>query len=252
MPVIKHVPRHRTNPQSMWLSGFAANITSQFGEDGIIEKIFKIVPPQNKWCVEFGAWDGKHLSNTWTLINNHHWSGVLIEGNGCKAADLAAGYVDRKNDVFIENDYVGWDGESALDKILARTPIPKQPDLMSIDIDGNDWHVWKALNGYRPTVVVIEYNPTASNEMYFVQDPDISLNQGCSLLALVELGKEKAYELIATTATNGIFISAEFYPLIGIEDNSLDAIHPEILRTEICHGYDGTIIAAGHMMLNWH
>lgn len=252
MPTTRLIRRSTVKPESAYLARFADNVTSQFGEDGIIKHIFGIIAPQNKWCVEFGAWDGKYLSNTWTLIHDEGWSGVLIEGDPDRAARLAAEHASRSDRVFVENAYVGWDSTNRLDAILARTPIPTDLDLMSIDIDGNDWHVWQALEHYRPRVVVIEHNPTASNQLFFVQDANPALNQGCSLRALVELGKEKGYELVATTTTNGIFVEAASFPAFRIADNSLDAMHAETITTEIAYGYDGTVFAAGHMMLNWH
>ncbi|WP_305541311.1 hypothetical protein [Methylobacterium sp. NEAU K] len=227
-------------------------MTSQFGEDGIIKRIFEIMQPRNKWCVEFGAWDGKYLSNTWALINEEQWSGVLIEANPERSSELRNEYMTRSGSVFVECGTVGWEGDQRLDAILARTPTPHDFDLVSIDIDGNDWHVWNALQDYRPRVVVIEFNPTASNTMYFVQDANPEINQGCSLLALIELGKLKGYELIATTITNAIFVASDDYYKFEISDNTIDSMHEESIVTEICHGYDGTIFAAGHMMLNWH
>lgn len=63
------------------LLNFASNVTSQFGEDGIIQRIFEIIPPSHKYCVEFGAWDGKYFSNCYNLIVNKGWSGAFIEAN---------------------------------------------------------------------------------------------------------------------------------------------------------------------------
>ena len=80
------------------LKQYAENKHSQFGEDGIIQKVFEVLPDQKeKWCVEFGAWDGKFLSNTHELIANHNWKGVLIEGNKKKnesPRSRAARYLD--------------------------------------------------------------------------------------------------------------------------------------------------------------
>jgi hypothetical protein len=60
---------------------FSKDIASQCGEDGILQKIFETISPNNKYCVEFGAWDGRYFSNCWNLIANHGWSGSYIEGN---------------------------------------------------------------------------------------------------------------------------------------------------------------------------
>jgi hypothetical protein len=140
-----------------------------------------------------------------------------------------------------------WDGS-----ILSATPIPVDFDLLSIDIDGNDWHVWNAVKVYKPRIVIVEFNSSASNDLYFIQDPDPEVSQGSSLRAFVDLARTKGYELVATTPGNAFFVTAEAFPKIGIIDNSIDAIHEPAITTEIAQGYDGTIMAAGHMYLNWH
>ncbi len=250
MPRIERRRVSRMNQESCWLNHYANNVRSQFGEDGIIDKIFSIIGSGSRLCVEFGAWDGEFLSNTWNLINNKGWSGVLIEGDSDRAAALAEKYIHNKNIVTIHS-FVGWSGEQALDAILKKIKIMKNFELLSMDVDGNDWHIWEALKNYSPRVVIAEFNPTIPNDVYFVQDSDFSINQGCSLLALIELGKEKGYELIATTICNGIFIQKEFFPLFNIVDNSIDAMYDQALDIALFQGYDGTFFGAGHMCLNW-
>ena len=147
--------------------------------------------------------------------------------------------------------FVGWSGENRLDNLLAKTPIPRQFDLLSIDIDGNDYHVWHAVERYEPRVVIIEINPTASNDLLFVQDADAGLNHGCSLRAAIELAKSKGYELAATTRTNAIFITKSEFSKLGIEDNSIDAMHFADFTTELFQGYDGTMFTAGLDVLVW-
>ena len=64
----------------MNLSQYANNVTSQYGEDGIIAEIIKTIGDDiARYCVEFGAWDGNHLSNTWSLVNDHGWGVCYIE-----------------------------------------------------------------------------------------------------------------------------------------------------------------------------
>lgn len=253
MPVIELRRIKRVKPDSAYLrSQHASNVTSQFGEDGIISKILELIKPINRWCVEFGAWDGKYLSNTWNLINNKGWSGVLIEGDSDRFMALQEDNASRLNQVLVRHGYVGWQTNDSLDSYLRQTPIPHNFDVLSIDIDGNDWHVWNALTEYKPRLVVIEFNPSASNELYFVQDADATLNQGASLRALVELGKSKGYELAATTYTNAFFVLAEDFSKLNIADNTIDSMHEPHIEIQICQGYDGTLFAAGHLMLNWH
>ena len=250
MPRIEYHPTVRVRPECNWLINHSRNVASQAGQDGILEKIFEIISVENQWCVEFGAWDGQHLSNTWNLINNKGWNGVLIEGSSTKFASLQANHTE--NNVTLFNEYVGWEGEHSLDAILGRTPIPQSFDFLSIDIDGNDWYVWQALEKYRPRVVCIEFNPTISHEVLFVQDRDPQINQGCSLLALIELGKTKGYELVCAAPWDGIFVPAELFGKFNIPDNSITSMwHAHPLETKLWQGYDGTFWAAGNLSVHW-
>ena len=237
---------------STWLLNFKSDKYSQMGEDGIIEKILKILPKKDKWCVEFGAWDGKYLSNTRNLIENKNYAAILIEGSKTKFKELEKNY-SKNSKVISLNQFVGFEKKDNLDQILAKTSIPVDFDFLSIDIDGNDYHVWKAMSKYKPKVVCIEFNPTIPTEVKFVQKADNSVNQGSSLLSLVELGKEKGYELVAVLSVNAFFVKSEYYPLFQIENNS-----PEVLRTNsdfvtyLFSGYDGQIFLQGLKKLPWH
>jgi hypothetical protein len=148
---------------------------------------------------------------------------------------------------------VSFEGEDSLDKIFTRTPIPKEFDLFSLDIDGNEYHVWDSLQAYSPRVMVVEFNPTIPHEVSFVQPRDMRVFQGSSLRALVELGKKKGYELVAANRTNGFFVKAALYSKFGIADNSIDALHIDhSLETKLFQLYDGTLMLSGYMNLFWH
>jgi len=240
MPVLRVINLDRRKPESCYVQEHAHNINSQFGEDGVIEKIFEIIPPANRWCVEFGAWDGVYLSNTCHLVRDLGWDGVLIEGSAEKFADLTNNFADLENAHPI-HALVGFErGTNSLDDVLATTDCPRDVDLVSIDIDGSDYHVWRSMARYRPRVVVIEFNPSVPNDVVFVQDRDMSIHQGASLAAVVELGKQKRYELVATTNCNAFFVREELFPAFGIEDNSIDALRQNVIG-RIFHGYDGTV-----------
>lgn len=244
--------KSRRNPASLVLEPYRRNITSQNGEDGVIERIFELIGAENRWCCEFGAWDGKHLSNTWSLIASKGWTGLLIEGDSERFNDLRRTHAEGGS-VHLVNAFVGIEPGTRLEDFLQRAGAPERFDLLSVDIDGNDWHIWNSLQTFRPRVVVIECNPTIENDIYFVQAYGREVHHGASLLALVELGKEKGYELVASTGNNAFFVPRELYSVFGIVDNSPDALHesPEhVIR--IFQGYDGTIFAAGELKLHWH
>src|ERR1700730_4072528 len=113
--VLEYRPVNLTNPASTYLRAFSNDVTSQSGEDGIIGKIFDLIGTTNKHCVEFGAWDGKRSSNTWALINQNEWSGILIEGNSVRFNELKATYVGNERAKLL-NRYVGF-GENSLDNL---------------------------------------------------------------------------------------------------------------------------------------
>ena len=237
---------------STWLLDYQQNIHSQTGEDGIISKVLELIPENDKWCVEFGAWDGLYLTNTRNLIDSKGYSAVLIEADKTKFLELKNNY-SQNDRVTTLNKLVGFTEKDNLDQILESTTIPYDFDLLSIDIDGNDYHTWKAVEKYRPKVVVIEFNPTIPTQIQFIQPADPSINQGSSLLSLVELGKAKGYELVSVLEFNAFFVRKEFYPIFQIESNA-----PEVLRTNLSaityffSGYDGRIFLRGNCMLPWH
>jgi hypothetical protein len=235
-----------------WLLAHAANVNSQNGEDGIIAKILEVIGNPQGWCVEFGAWDGRYLSNTYNLIAGKGFSAVMIEGSARRFADLKASFKDNPK-VLPLHAFVGFTEVDGLDSILARTPIPEDFDVLSIDIDGNDYHVWNAVTRYRPRVVVIEYNPTIPTAVDFVQRADMSINHGASIAALNRLGREKGYELVAITAHNCLFVRRDYFARFGIANNSPASLRAdESLVTFIFNGFDGTVFVRGYGALGWH
>ncbi len=235
-----------------WLNSYTRKVTSQYGEDGIIAKALEVIGRADNWCVEFGSWDGRKCSNTYNLIEAKGYSAVLIEASAKRFVNLKENF--RHNDkVICLNEFVGFDSADGLDVILGRTEIPKDFDVLSIDIDGNDYHVWEAVKEYRPKVVVIEFNPTIPKTVEFVQRRDFGVTQGSSLLSISKLSKSKGYELVAVTKNNGIFVDSKYFGLFGIEDNSLEALWTdESFITHIFCGYDGTIFIRGYGKSPWH
>ena len=251
MPDLRYQPKSRVKPESTYLQVVRSNVTSQAGEDGIIERVFSMIGASNKWCVEFGAWDGRHLSNTWNLLINKKWYGVLIESDSARFQKLQQTHAHHDRAILV-NRFITLYGGDSLDAVLAETPAPLDLDLISIDVDGQDWHLWNSLERYRPRLVIVEFNYSIPNDVYYVQDPDPNVHEGSSLLAMIELGKQKGYELIATTPLNAFFVVKELFDQFQIEDNDIDAMHsPGKYEFKLFQLYDGTLVLTGCQRLLW-
>lgn len=197
------------------------NIHSQNGEDGILGLIFSKLDGVTRWCVEFGAWDGKHLSNTFALVEKG-WNAVYIEGDEIKYDDLLATVNLHKNIIPI-NAMVQYEGSESLSALLEKTSIPSDYDLLSIDIDSYDLAVWSSYNG-NPKVVVIEINSTIRPGVD--QWHDGKLYFGNSFSSTLDVAKKKGYELVCHTG-NMIFVRNDLVHRIGIPE--IDLCLPERL-----------------------
>ena len=226
--------------------------TSEHGEDAVIEWIFGVIGEGAKWCVDLGALNGTHGSNVWRLIKECGWSAVLIEADKTYFEKLEKEFADTDR-VHCINAFVSFEGEKSLDVVFARTLLPQSFDLFSLDIDGNEYHMWDSLTTYRPRVMLIEFNPTIPNEVVFIQPRDMKVFQGSSLRALIALGKRKGYELVAANEVNAFFVLKELFPKFGIADNSIDALHTNHqYETKLFQLYDGTLRISGYDRLLWH
>jgi hypothetical protein len=106
---------------------------------------------------------------------------VLLEADPIRFAELQRRY--RENDrVYCINELVTFEGERCLDSLLMNTPLPEDFDLLSIDVDGNDYWLWEGLRSYAPKVVIIEFNPTIPNSVIFIQVRRLSSLFRCSRL----------------------------------------------------------------------
>src|SRR3989344_1136904 len=178
---------------------FERKIYSQNGEDGIIKMIFTKIGTLNKFCVEFGVGDAKE-NNTRYLIKKGHWHYLHMD---TEVYPLAYSEIKRE---FITTENVN--------SLFRKYNVPKEFDLLSIDIDYNTYWVWKAIKGYSPRLVVIEYNASLplSESKTVKYDPNAIWDGtnyfGASLLALVNLGKSKGYTLIGcdNKGVNAFFI----------------------------------------------
>jgi len=199
-------------------------VYSQFGEDGVTESIFTRIKPTSRFVVDIGSSDGVTGSNSRNLILNHGWSALLIEGDPEHAA-LAQGHY---RDVPRVKAIQAWVYPGNVELLLEDHGVPLDVDLLSIDIDSNDWYVWRVITEYRPKAVIMEYNPgfvpprkavVAFNPNTYWDETDY---YGASLQSLYDLGQKKGYELVycESAGANAFFVDRRYFKRFGITDNS--------------------------------
>lgn len=227
----------------MDLSNYAQNTTSQFGEDGIIAEIIRIIGDDiPKYCVEFGAWDGKYLSNTWILVNDQGWGVCYVEAERqryqhLKNSYLANSKVTTINAYVTDNNFL----ETSLSKLLKGAGAPLHMGILSIDIDGNDYNVWRDFNDFKVDIVIIEYNYTIPPDIEYVDDGGRA-NMGSSALSLTKLAHQKGYKLVACTIANCIYVRDELFPKFNLLDNSVSTLMPKSGLTFLARNFAGEVV----------
>jgi hypothetical protein len=187
-------------------------VFSQWGEDGIIQHLIRNIPIERKLFVEFGV-ENYVEANTRFLLTNNYWAGLVIDGSA-------------SNIEFIKRDPIYWacnlKAEHAfvtrenINGILAQAGIAGDIGLLSIDIDGNDYWLWDAINSISPRIVICEYNghfgPTARvstpYDPRFVRENahHSKIYYGASIAALNSLAESRNYSLAASNnAGNNVF-----------------------------------------------
>lgn len=176
-----------------WLEGKHRNDFSQFGEDGLIEYALLMVGvPGPGHCFEFGAADGEYLSNTLTL-RNRGWRATLIES-------------DKKK--FVELQKLARIGTDCVHATVTPDNVNKLItggyDFGVIDIDGQDYWVWQAMDIY-PALMLVEFNPNENDPI-----PPLGARTGQAPFdAISHLGELRGYKLLARTQVNCLFAAKE-------------------------------------------
>lgn len=208
-------------------------IRSQNGEDGVLEAVFATIGITNRYFVEFGCEDATEC-NTAHLLDQG-WHGLLMDGAGMSRNRKA---IVRKEIITAEN----------VNGLFQKYGVPASFDLLSIDIDGNDYWVWQAI-AYRPRVVVIEYNAQVppQESKVIAYDPWFRWNgsdyYGASLRALKKLGERKGYTLVycEQTGTNAFFVATHALPR-SFAAPALEAVFrpPNFLNRGLRHPADSS------------
>ncbi len=188
---------------------------SQNGEDGVLTEVLRRTGVSARpFFVEFGIESGFE-GNCVFLADVLGWDGAFMEADPAHHAALAAKY-DANPRVRTLRAAVTPGNISAL---FASLDVPSEPDVVSIDIDGVDYWVWRGLEGYRPRVLVVEYNGSLGTRDALVVPEDFggwdgSNYFGASIAALERLGRARGYTLVHTemTGANAFFVRDDLAP----------------------------------------
>lgn len=215
-----------SNLSSLPFNRYQFNVYSQNGEDGVIAELQKrlgLEAGNDSWCVEFGAWDGMHLSNTFALVEQG-WNAVYIEGDVRKFKDLLDTATRYPKIVpvcaFVARSSAD---ELSLDAVLRKTRIPSEFSLLSIDIDSYDCDVWESLTDYTPKIVVIEINSSVPPGVVWRHSDKTS---GNTFSATCNVARRKGYTLVCHTG-NLIFVRDDLVGKLNIDQRYIE--YPELL-----------------------
>ncbi|MBA4383621.1 MAG: hypothetical protein C0410_02695 [Anaerolinea sp.] len=190
---------------------------SQFEEDGILLFIFALIGTTNKKTIEICAGNGIECMST-NLILNHGWWGYLFDGNENNVERGRVFFRNAKDTFLYPPKFThAWITAENVDDVICKAGVAGDIDLLSLDIDGMDYWVWKAIQRIRPRVVVCEtHNVIAADDALTVPyDPNFVITthdyHSASLAAMTKLADEKGYRLVGTNryGFNAFFILKE-------------------------------------------
>lgn len=206
--VMNTVPRYKDEKR---LLKYGYKVFSQGDEDGIICEIMERINIGKGFFVEFGVGDGLENNTTYLIVKG--WKGVWIEGNKKYCQNITRKFKSQitEGTLTLKNSYIS--KENIL-HLFNELKIPHEFELLSIDLDGNDYWIWETLRDYKPKIVVMEYNATFHPDCKWIMKYNAhhvwkSSNYfGASLKSLEELGAKKGYKLVGCSFSgmNAFFV----------------------------------------------
>jgi hypothetical protein len=198
----------------IFLERYGFKVYSQNDEDGIIEEIFNRIGETNRTFVEFGVENG--LESNCHYLLHKGWKGLWMEGNERAVKEIQTLFERpmKHGRLVVVNAFIKKDN---INELIAGGGISGEIDLLSIDIDGNDYWIWQEISGVNPRVVVIEYNAKFPPNFEWVMEYDGNHmwqgddEHGASLKALELLGRKLGYQLVGTNivGANAFFVRTD-------------------------------------------
>ncbi len=198
-------------------------VFSQFGEDGIIEWLVSNLDLQNKTFVEFGV-ENYLEANTRFLLLNRNWTGLVLDGDAWNMNVLRSSATYWRHDIQAQAAFITAEN---IQQLIEQNGFYGPLGILSIDLDGNDYWILKALGGLRPDILILECNPVFGDRhaVTVPYDPKFErfgshhsgLLFGASIAALRELAESRGYEFLGTcmNGLNAFFVRVDHAPKLA-------------------------------------
>lgn len=208
-------------------------VFSQWGEDGILQFLLRKVPVKSARFIEFGVEDYVE-SNTRFLLMNNNWSGLVFDGDKENIEKIVNNDLYWRYDLTAKQAFIT---KENINTLIVDAGFGGDIGILSIDIDGNDFWVWEAIDSIDPSIVVIEYNHRFGDteKLTVPYDPKFVRGKahfsmvyaGASLALLAALGDKKGYDLVGTASNgnNAFFVKKNLRPKDIKKMTSQEAFH---------------------------
>lgn len=202
------------------LGRFERRVFSQGGEDGVLQLLTRLVPITHRIFVEFGVEDYRE-SNTRFLLLSGDWKGLIMDGDAGAIRAITEDPIVQRNPLVVLREFITAEN---IDTTISSRIHEEDIGVLSIDVDGNDYWIWRGIRSIRPAIVIVEYNyrfgpersVTVPYDQTFVRGRDGTpfVYYGASLSALDKLAKEKGYSLVHCCAygNNAFFVREDLRP----------------------------------------
>ena len=189
-------------------------VFSQNGEDGIVQYLTNNITIKNDTFVEFGVSNYQEANTRFLLLNNN-WKGLVLDGSSENINAIKNEELYWKHDLTGEQHFITKDN---INSIISGAGISGDIGLLSVDIDGNDYWVWQAIDIVQPRIVVCEYSSVFGFDLPICVPYDKKFQKanahhsclyfGASLPALCPLGEQKGYDFVGSDSTsiNAFFV----------------------------------------------
>lgn len=212
--------RQVSNIQSENLNDYEFRVFSQWGEDGIIQHLIRNLDIPRKQFVEFGVQDYRECNTRFLLVNNN-WSGLVMDDSAANILRIKKDFIYWAYDLTPVQAFVTRDN---INQLLRENGVTGEIGLLSIDIDGNDFWIWRAIDVINPVIVVIEYNHRFGHQAAVTIPYEEKFDRyktghapfyfGASLQALCWLAKRKGYAFVgcSSNGVNAFFVRRDKQP----------------------------------------